>query len=143
MSKFKNVKPGEFLSSTMYMQVLSKTQNGVKVKDALNGNEFEVRGASLIEQMRSSQQFEKEEKVSRTDLANNLTSAGDAVFTVVFDKQDGTERTLVGKLINAENQMGRSNVEDLEIATGSRLRQVDHRTLKSLILNGVKYTVKK
>ena len=48
----------------MYMQVLSKTQNGVKVKDALNGNEFEVHGASLIEQMRSSQQFEKEEKLA-------------------------------------------------------------------------------
>jgi len=39
--------------------------------------------------------------------------------------------------------MGRSNVIDLLITTGSPTRQVDHRTLKSLILRDVKYTAKK
>ena len=52
----------------------------------------------------------------------------------------GKESTIVGRLSNAEGRMGRSLVIDLP--TGG-YRQVDHRTLKYLIIKNVKYTVKK
>lgn len=141
--KFEEIKKGEVLSSTMYLTVADKTANAIKVKDSV-GQEFEVRGPKLIEStMNSGTQYATEKKVTRTELATALTNAGDSVFTVVFYKQDGTERTLVGKLLDTENHMGRSNALDLQITSGNAMRQVDHRTLKSLILRDIKYTVKK
>lgn len=141
--KYNKIKQGEVLSSTMYLTVQKQTPDGVWVKDA-NGKEFEVRGKGLIEStLNSSDQYETEKKVSMTEAAYILTNAGDSVFTAVFNKADGSERTLVGRLLEAENLLGRSNVEDLLITDATkRRRQVDHRTLKSLILKGTKYTVK-
>lgn len=141
--KLNNVKTGERLSLTYYVEVLSRNGEELKVRDS-NGQTFTIKGKKLIETtINSASQFENEEKVTRTEAVEKLLSARDSAFTVVFDKQDGSERTLVGKLLDSENYMGRSNVVDLEITTGSPNRQVDHRTLRSLILRGTKYTVKK
>lgn len=141
--EFKKIQAGEVLSSTMYLTVLSKDKDSIKVKDNF-GREFTVKGPKLIEEtMNSSSQYTKEEKVSKTKAAEVLTQVGDSAFTVVFKKQDGTDRTLVGKLLDTENLMGRSNVSDLQITSGSNLRQVDLREVKSLISKGIKYTVKK
>jgi hypothetical protein len=55
----------------------------------------------------------------------------------------GEERTLIGYLVSAEPKMGRSTVVDLNIPKGSHnLRQIDHRTLQSIVLKGIKYIVK-
>lgn len=141
--KFSNIKKGEILSSTMYMEVLAKDGTSVKVRDS-NKNEFTVQGKGLIEKtMNSNSQYEKELKVNRTQAVEALLTAGDTVFTVEFTKADGSDRVLVGRLVDTENHMGRSNVEDLLTTDTHRLRQVDHRTIKSLILRGTKYTVKK
>ncbi len=141
--KLKDVKTGERLSFTNYMEVVSKDNDSVKVKD-VNGQVFTIKGKDLIEKtVTSAAQFEKEEKLNKTEMVETLLGARDSVFTVIFDKQDGNERTLVGRLIGSENHMGRSNVVDLEITSGSPNRQVDHRQIKSLTLRGTKYTVKK
>jgi len=140
--KFRNIKPNEVLSTSMYLTVLKKTVDGIEVKDNFN-RPFTVKGPKLIEQtMNSAAQYDTEEKVSRTKLAEVLVNAGDAAFTVVYDKQDGTERILVGKLLDTENHMGRSNAIDLEVTSGPPQRQIDHRTLKSLVLRGTKYVAK-
>ncbi len=57
---------------------------------------------------------------------------------------EGSERTLIGYLWNAEPEMGRSRVIDLEIdgSLEQKKRLVDHRTIHWLILNRVKYVVK-
>ena len=48
-----------------------------------------------------------------------------------------------GRLITPEPLLGRSMVEDLDLAvTEHRQRLVDHRTIKFLIIEGVKYIVK-
>jgi len=141
--KFKQLKKGEVLNSTMYMTVQNVLADSIIVKDNF-GREFTLKGPKLIEEVvNSAAQYEKEEKVTMTTAANTLVSAGDSAFTVVFLKADGTERTLVGRLIDTENHMGRSNVVDLQVTSGSPNRQVDHRTIKSIILKGVKYVVKK
>lgn len=60
----------------------------------------------------------------------------------------GEERTMRARLVSVEPKLGRSQVIDLDIDKqikgdwDSRQRQVDHRTIKSLIVNNVKYTVK-
>lgn len=140
---FSNIKIGDVLSSTMYMHVAGKDSNSIDVKDTA-GRLFTVKGPKLIEStMASATQFDTEEKVSQTRAAEILTGAGDTVFCVEYIKQDGKERTLVGHLTTTENLMGRSNVVDLMITTGNPLRLADHRTIKSIILKGTKYTVKK
>lgn len=55
----------------------------------------------------------------------------------------GTERRMVGYLASTEPKMGRSTVVDLEIpADKHQLRLVDHRTVKELILQNVRYVLK-
>jgi len=68
--------------------------------------------------------------------------------------EKGEERTLVGHLVDAEPLLGRSKVIDLEEHFKNidrkrkrepeihSLKQVDHRHINWLILNGVKYIVK-
>jgi hypothetical protein len=56
----------------------------------------------------------------------------------------GAERILKGYMLQIEPSLGRSNVYDLEVPRGQHgIRQVDHRTIKWLILRNVKYEVKK
>jgi len=55
----------------------------------------------------------------------------------------GEERTLIGYLLEINNEMGRSSAIDLEIERGqNRLRQIDHRTINYLIFKNTKYLVK-
>ena len=125
--------------------------------------EYEMHNASV---------FGTEEKLPLTKVAAKLMEANSTVFTVCFtrkvdekdvreklskcrvqDLKDGTkagslakdllvgkERTIIGHLAKAEGKMGRSLVIDMETDGFS---QVDHRTLKYLVMNNVKYTVKK
>lgn len=139
--KHTSIKVGEVLSTTHYMTVVGKTTDSITVKDSL-GKEFTVKGKKLIEAMDSNSQYDKTEVVNKTKAAEILTGAGDAVFSVTFIKADGKRRNLTGRLLDTENLLGRSNVTDLEVTTGTNLRQVDHRTIEEIILKGTKYTVK-
>lgn len=137
--EFNKLKVGEVLSTTMYVTVLSKNADSITVKDSA-GREFTIKGPKFIEDtMHSSEQYTKEEKTTQTKAAEILTTAGDTVFKADFVKKDGSPRTMVARLLENENLMGRSNVIDLE--KGS-MGQIDHRTLKSLIIKNVKYLVK-
>lgn len=140
---FGNIRVGEKISYTDYLTVQSvnSRDNSIVVKNVA-GQEFTVKGRTLVESMNSGSQYTTTEKISRTQMVEKLESAGDKVFTVVFDKADGEERTLTGHLVSLEPKMGRSQVRDLNISGSNPLRLVDHRTLKSLILNGIKYVAK-
>lgn len=145
---FKKIQTGEFLSTTMYLEVLSKNDKdgSIEVKDSF-GRTFTIKGKQLIEQtMTSANQFDKEDKVTRTKAAEVLSSVGDKAFTVTFNKADGTERVLTGRMLESETLMGRAQVFDLALPDGPKgrnQRQVDYRELKSVVLNGTKFTVKK
>jgi hypothetical protein len=52
----------------------------------------------------------------------------------------GKETTVIGHLSKTEGKLGRSLVIDLP---SKGYKQVDHRTLKWLIIRNVKYSVKK
>lgn len=140
---FNSIRVGEKISYTDYMtvQAVNSRDNSIVVKNAA-GQEFTVKGRTLIQSMNSGNQYTNTERISRTEMVEKLETAGDKVFTVVFDKADGEERTLTGHLVSTEAKMGRSQVRDLNVTGSNPLRLVDHRTLKSLILNGVKYVAK-
>jgi hypothetical protein len=118
--------------------------------------------------MYSADIFSKEEKLPMTKVSKLLEEANSTCFTVTFTtKVDdkavrerlakanadelknpkslakellvGKETTLTGHLSKADGSLGRSLVIDLP-SQGFRL--VDHRSIISLILKGVKYVVK-
>jgi len=104
---------------------------------------FDILGRELIESAYSADQYNKEENSTKTVVAEKLIGAGHLPFTVCFIKQDGSERVLRGRLIAPETLLGRSMVEDLdEPNEKKRLKQVDHRTIKWLILDDIKHVVK-
>ena len=110
-------------------------------KDINNSNNIRIQGKEIIESALSADFFAEEIKVSKTAAAEILVNSTNRPFTVNFNKADNSERTLRGKLICPEPLLGRSMVEDLD-ETGHNLRQVDHRTINWLIVNGTKYIVK-
>lgn len=54
---------------------------------------------------------------------------------------EGETCTLIGHFIENDYFMGRTLVIDLEAPIYNRFRQVDHRTIQSIILRNVKYTL--
>lgn len=131
------------LMAFIYFAKIKKNVNGIhlSVQDIDNNSNFSVNGSELIESALSADYFAEEEKVTKTHLAEILINSSNRPFTVCFDKADGTERTLRGRLIAPEPLLGRSTVEDLDVETGNRMRLVDHRTLKWMVVDGVKYIV--
>lgn len=123
--------------------------------------EYEMHNASV---------FATEEKIPLTQVATKITEANNTCFTVCFtckvkeadvkeqlealsQKQIkskakdlakellvGREQTLVGRLSKAEGKLGRSLIIDLPT---QGYRQVDHRTIKHLIIKNIKYNVTK
>ena len=123
----------------------------------------------LETEMYSALAYDKEEKISRTELVEKLILAGECVFTVHFNKKvdeahiqgiisgagskpdlkklskeivTGQECEMTCFLASADNHLGRSSIIDLNSPHGRNFRQVDHRTINWLILKNVKYIVK-
>ncbi len=143
----KNVKAGDLMALVYYVKVKNASNNGTTllVEDLDNtGSDIQVNGKELIETSYSADQHLEEEKVTKTQAAELLVHSANRPLSVSFLKVDGTERVIRGRLIKPEPLLGRSMVEDLDLPSTekNRLRQVDHRTIQWLIVDGVKYTVK-
>lgn len=159
---------GDTFSGTNYFRMVQDDGSVVQTKSS--GQAITVSKDILQCQMYNASAFEKEEKLSLTKVAELLESANTACFTVCFrtkvdeslvreklraisaadfkDKAklktvskeliEGNECVLVGRLSKAAGKLGRSLIVDLPT---QGYRQVDHRTLKWLIIKNVKYTV--
>ena len=111
---------------------------------------IKIEGKDLIDKMKSADFWTDEQKLGLINIATKLVEAGDNPFTVCFLKANGDERILRGRLLETVPLLGRSTVEDFdavietidangEVDSSDRIRQVDHRTIKWLIINKVKY----
>lgn len=137
------VRKDDLILHSNWCQVLTADRHTIRVNDLNGQGQFEIHGKDLVEQSLSADHFDQTERVSMTDLAEQLVNARNVPITVVFEKKDGSERKLRGRLLKPEPLLGRSYVEDLDIEHGqNRKRLVDHRTIKSLIVLGVKYELK-
>lgn len=139
-----DVREGDLMAFTYYGKIDDAMGEHLRVTDLMDGKAFYVNGTDLIEASYSADRYEEEVKVTKTEMATILMKSYHIPFTVVFEKQNGEERTLRGILIEPEPVMGRSKVEDLDIIGGkqNRFRLVDHRSLISLIVGGKKYVIK-
>lgn len=133
----------EIISFTVYATVDEKYDDGIVCKDLYTGNRYTIFGPTHAN-LSSADVFSRIENTNKTEIAKRLLESGDSVFTVEFVKQGGEPRTLRGRLVKEDPLMGRAMVEDLDIPFHeiSNIRQVDLRTLKSLIIDNVKYVVK-
>lgn len=136
-------KQGDLMLFQYWGRVKQDHGHDLVVENVDNGTRFNVNGKKLIDDSLSADKFVQTEKVSKTELAERLVHSKGAPLTVVFTKQSGEKRTLRGRLMSSEALLGRSHVEDLDLGhSENRLRLVDHRTLESLIVGGVKYILK-
>lgn len=140
----RNVKAGDLMAFTYYTKVKTVRSADELIVTDLDGGSKDIRiqGDELIRNAFSADQHEEEVKVSKTQAAEILVNSPNRPLSVSFEKADGSERVLRGRLVGAEPLLGRSMVEDLDVADKNRLRQVDHRTINWLVVDGVKYIVK-
>ncbi len=147
------VRVGDIMAITDFVKVTKIDRVGpnmkMEVSTVCDGTDsYSIQGRVLVENAKSADRYVEEMKVTKTRAAELLVTSHNRPFTVCFVKEgkpdEGpSERTLRGRLVHAEPLLGRSKVEDLDIAKGEhRLRLVDHRTIIFLIVDGVKYTVK-
>lgn len=137
-------------------------------KDA---EQYLVPQEQLVNLMNSGTLHDQEQKISRTEMVELMTDAKECIITVDFRKKvkqadieeylksvksaadlkskdtvnaiiHGEPISITGFLIDAEGKLGRSTIIDLSQPYGKGFRQVDHRSIESLIIKNVKYTVK-
>ncbi len=134
---------GDIVAVTHYAKVTANDRRPhdptLRVENLDHEMPFEVHGDPLIAACYTADRFTEEVKVPRTRICEILTQSYGVPFTVCFVKKEGEERTLRGRLVGWEEMYGRSKVEDLDKPKGDRFALVDHRTVKWLIVRGVKY----
>lgn len=143
--EYDDMKVGDIMAFVSYGKITHKNQHGQDLRLASLDKgcpDFMVTGKPLIESGLSADRAADEVRVTKTQAAELLISSHNRPFTVVFKTQEDKVRTLRGRLVSAEPLLGRSHVEDFDITDAHRLRLVDHRTLISLVVNGIKYVVK-
>lgn len=142
------VKKDDLMAIIYYVKVknVSVGRDELTVTDLENGMaDIQIRGKDLIQNSLSADFYEKEEKATMTRLLEVLCSSPNRPLTVCFIKKDGSERKLRGKWLAEVPKMGRSFCEDLDVKKTDKedgIREVDHRTIQYLIVDGVKYVLK-
>lgn len=138
------IKKGDLMAVVYWVKVdtIDKRNEEMQVKE-LDGKSsgFRIHGKDLIETCFSADHFTKEEKITATKADEMLPTLRNLPITVVFNKDDGTERTLRGRVLKP-GAMGHTYMEDLDKSINDRLRLVNNRGIKSITVLGTKYTVK-
>jgi hypothetical protein len=137
------IKEGDIMAFQFYGKVLeADSTHEIAVHDLDNDRNVTITGSELIASAASADQVHETVEATKTEIAQKLVDSANRPFTVVFKKVDGSLRRLRGRLIGAEPLMGYSKVEDLDNDSKDRFRQVNHRDVKSLTVDGVCYTLK-
>lgn len=167
----KKIAPGEILSCFQYMKVTRIVGSSIDLRRT-DGKVICIDKSILVEDSYSADHYNRTVTCSMTDLADILNSAGDTIFKVNFVCQptqetilkklkdfngsrntadikkltkavvEGEETTIVGHLAEGSQSLGRTLVIDLE-AGPEGFKQVDHRTIKWIILKNTKYVLGK
>ena len=86
MGKFKNLTVGEVLSETQYYKVEKMSGDKVQLVND-NGERIVVNAEYVDGQLSSANQFSKEQKVTRTEMADIMLNNARTAITVNYNKQ--------------------------------------------------------
>ena len=140
-----DLKPGKILSRLSYYVVKEQKNSSSVIIQNLKNEEWSI-GNDIVKNECFGTSYTEEREVSLTNMVDIMRNAGDKVFLVTFVKKDGTSREMTAVLKgSSDTNFGRSLVRELIVTNGNlkeQERQVDHRTLASLILENVKYVIK-
>lgn len=147
-ARYSDLQRDDVVARISYCRVVGITGDGVQVQN-LNGKQWSI-GVSIVEDefnAATSAPDDEVEPLTMTGLCEKLHEAGDKVFCVVFVKKNGEERTMFAHHIGKgkDTWLGRSEVMELVFKDGSlqeERKQVDHRTIKKLIVGGKTYVLK-
>lgn len=132
---------GEIVSLIDYYKIKEITDRTVLLEDVYTNEEISLEKRAL-DRATGATSFSQEMVASKTEIVNKLLESGHSPFTVEFVKTNGETRVLSGTFLKSEPLFGRSLVKDLLSTDEYKIRAVDHRTIKSLILKGIKYHVR-
>ena len=135
-------KIGDIVCMVKYAKVTSVRDSALAVEDLDSGEKFNIIGDSLIDKLASADHSDTPQKCTKTELAQILSESWCTPFTVTFTKMNGEEKVLRGRLIEPNNLLGRSLVEDLDKPAEDIFCQVDHRTISSIVVGGTHYSLK-
>ena len=138
-----NIKKGDILGDLHYFTVTDISETGAFFKDVDTGEEWSVPIKYMdiaLKDAWHTENYATELKRCRSEVIRILLEAGVRPFTVEYVKANGENRKLRGIFIKGEPTMGRSIVKDLD-KTEDNIRMVDHRTIKSLVIDNIKFTV--
>ena len=174
-SRVADLKKGTLLAVNNKYRVSHVDDDWVNCTTVGTGDEIRFSKSLVESAVFSAEQHKVEKKVTATELAKVIESAGHAVFTCVFTKKPtakaaadylkndpdlstaskrrkiatdmltGETRTLRGCLArDAPVEQGRVSVLDLEIEDDKhQMRLIDLRTIKSIVIENVRYVLKK
>ena len=164
---------GNIFSGTSYYETVSELgdREVFCYEKNMNNRGVTISKEIMRDEMYNANTWDSEEQITRTQLAERLTQANATVVQVCFtckpsengikeileafakapvDSAEakllakecltGKESTLVCRLSKAEGKLGRSTVIDVP---SQGYRQVDHRTIKWLVMDNVKFTTTK
>ena len=135
------LKVGDKLSTTVYYSVVEKQPGKVVVIDEM-GEKVTISNA-VLERESYSTQYDEEVKVSRTAAAKILQDSGDTIFEAEFTKKDGSKRKMIGYRVGSRDTVfGRTECWECLSGKKPQKRQIDHRTLSSVVHKNKKYKVK-
>jgi hypothetical protein len=138
--KANQIQPGNLMAYINWVRVVDAKPNELKVEDLDTHQEFLIRGASLIEKGMSADVFSSTKGATKTELAEILIGHKNTPMTVTYVKLNGEVRVVRCKWLSHESLMGRSMIWDFD---KGGLGQIDHRTIQSIIVDDVKYMLKK
>ncbi|MGD1712750.1 hypothetical protein [Dapis sp. BLCC M172] len=131
---FTQIKVGDNLSEVQYYSVTKVLEDELELTNE-RGYQITVAKGIVEEGMYFAQQYEKEQKVSRTELCELLESAGDTVFTVNFRKKIKEEDVLEAVLSTLKGQELTSPQAQKQLkASVKQALQGEERTLVGYLL---------
>ncbi len=139
------INKNDLMAFVYYGTVVDKQNKGesLKIKFIGKPDTFDVTGVELIQNSFSADQFTEEIVVNQTECIDRLMVSYNRPFTVCWDTKDRIDRVLRGVLVSSDGKRGYSLVKDLDIGGLSQtgFREVDHRSLHWLIVDGIKFVV--
>jgi len=139
------ITPGDVMTFTYKARITGKSGSGnhvcLSAVNLENNAPFEIRGTDLVKAGLSADYYAEEVTASLTKVAEIFAGSKNVPFTVTFEKQNGEIRKLRGWMLHASNSLGQSRVLDLDLPPEDRQRTVEHKKIKSLIVEGTKYVV--